>query len=173
MSSVSVLRLQAGDVACGRPYLEREEREPPWHDRIALGLWHGLLRPLARPIGLSERRARDFASRVNALSAEFAPVDDAALRAQANTLRRRLRGEGFGVEPVARVFALAREAAGRVIGQRHYDTQILAGWWLLQGTLVEMATGEGKTFAATLPAISRFEIRDGGGGSVVPIASIA
>ncbi len=154
MSSVSILRLQSRDLACGRPYVEREEREPPWHDRLALGLWHSLLRPLARPVDLRQRRARDFASRVNALAAEFASVDDAALRAQASTLRRRLRGEGFRAEPVARAFALAREAAGRVIGQRHYDTQILAGWWLLQGTLVEMATGEGKTFAATLPAIT-------------------
>jgi preprotein translocase subunit SecA len=47
---------------------------------------------------------------------------------------------------------LVREAAGRVLGKRHFDTQLVAGWWLLRGTLVEMATGEGKTFAATLPA---------------------
>jgi preprotein translocase subunit SecA len=39
-----------------------------------------------------------------------------------------------------------------VLGQRHYDTQLIAGWWLLRGMLIEMATGEGKTFAATLPA---------------------
>ena len=45
-----------------------------------------------------------------------------------------------------------REAAGRVLGQRHYDSQLIAGWWLLGGRLAEMATGEGKTFAATLPA---------------------
>ncbi len=45
-----------------------------------------------------------------------------------------------------------REAAGRVLGKRHYDSQLHAGWLLLGGALVEMATGEGKTFAATLPA---------------------
>ena len=44
-----------------------------------------------------------------------------------------------------------REAAGRVLGQRHYDSQLIAGWWLLGGHLAEMATGEGKTLAATLP----------------------
>jgi len=53
---------------------------------------------------------------------------------------------------VARFFAVVREAGGRVLGKRHYDSQLHAGWLLLQGTLAEMATGEGKTFAATLPA---------------------
>jgi preprotein translocase subunit SecA len=41
-----------------------------------------------------------------------------------------------------------------VLGQRHYETQLMAGWFLLGGSLVEMATGEGKTFAATLPAVT-------------------
>lgn len=154
MSSASVLQLRPGELASGRPYVERDEREAPWHDRVALALWHGLLRPLARPLRVRQRAAHAFVTRVNALGADVAAVDDASLRQQATALRRRLRGEGFAAEPVARVFALAREAANRVIGQRHYDTQILAGWWLLQGTLVEMATGEGKTFAATLPALA-------------------
>ena len=69
-------------------------------------------------------------------------------------MRQCLRAEGFAGEPVAECFALVREAASRVIGQRHYPTQLVAGWLLLQGTLVEMATGEGKTFAATLPAVT-------------------
>src|SRR2546430_12225014 len=38
------------------------------------------------------------------------------------------------------------------MGKRDYLSQLLAGWALLQGRLVEMETGEGKTFAATLPA---------------------
>jgi preprotein translocase subunit SecA len=154
MSNVSILQLRPGDLASGRPYIERDEREPPIHDRIALALWHGVLRPLARPLGVHRRSARAFVARVNAQAAELGAADDAALREQARVLRRRLRGEGFALEPVAQTFALAREAASRVIGQRHYDTQVLAGWWLLQGTLVEMATGEGKTFAATLPALT-------------------
>ena len=55
-------------------------------------------------------------------------------------------------ELVGKCFALVREAAVRAIGQRHYDVQLMAGWALLQGKLVEMETGEGKTIAATLPA---------------------
>ena len=61
---------------------------------------------------------------------------------------------GMGRSAVARAFAIAREAAHRTLGKRHYDTQLEAGWWLMQGVLVEMATGEGKTFAATLPAVT-------------------
>ncbi len=154
MSSVSVLRLRAGELASGRPYAERDERESPWRDRAALALWHGMLRPVAHPFGGRQRAARALVARVNALAADMAVADDSLLRERAGFLRRRLRSEGFAVEVVATAFALAREAATRVIGQRHYDSQVLAGWWLLQGTLVEMATGEGKTFAATLPALT-------------------
>src|SRR5262249_49118655 len=64
----------------------------------------------------------------------------------------RLRRDGFVPELVAKCFALAREAASRTIGQRHYGVQLMAGWALLQGKLVEMETGEGKTIAATLAA---------------------
>ena len=48
-------------------------------------------------------------------------------------------------------FALAREAARRVLGQRPFDEQVLAGVALSQGKIVEMATGEGKTLAAVAP----------------------
>ncbi|HET9977150.1 MAG TPA: hypothetical protein VFQ20_06930, partial [Burkholderiaceae bacterium] len=98
--------------------------------------------------------ARRFAARVAALRSEVAALDDAALRAAADALRLPLRRRGFAFDNVARLFAIVREAATRVIGQRHYDSQVIAGWWLLQGSLVEMATGEGKTFAATLPAVA-------------------
>jgi preprotein translocase subunit SecA len=67
-------------------------------------------------------------------------------------MRAQLRRNGFVPELVGRCFALVREAAARAIGQRHYDVQLMAGWALLQGKLVEMETGEGKTIAATLPA---------------------
>jgi preprotein translocase subunit SecA len=67
-------------------------------------------------------------------------------------MRARLRREGLAPQIIGECFALIREAATRTIGQRHYDSQLLAGWALLQGKLVEMETGEGKTIAATLPA---------------------
>jgi preprotein translocase subunit SecA len=77
---------------------------------------------------------------------------DIELAALARGIRPRLRREGFAPELVGECFALVREAAERTIGRRHYDVQLMGGWAMLQGKLVEMETGEGKTIAATLPA---------------------
>ncbi len=54
-------------------------------------------------------------------------------------------------EILPRAFALVREAASRVLGQRHYDVQIIGGIILHRGQIAEMKTGEGKTLVATLP----------------------
>jgi preprotein translocase subunit SecA len=85
-------------------------------------------------------------------AAGFAAASDDELRAEGRRCRIALRRKGFAQPTVARSFALVREAATRVLGKRHYDSQLQAGAWLLRGLLVEMATGEGKTFGATLPA---------------------
>jgi len=151
--NTALLQRAVRDLATGRPYAEQDEREAAWHDRMATWLWHGVALPLAAPLrGARARTMRAFVARVDRHAAEFAAADDAQLRRHARALRPELRRLGFAAEPSARCFALVREAAGRVLGKRHFDTQLIAGWWLLRGTLVEMATGEGKTFAATLPA---------------------
>ena len=49
-------------------------------------------------------------------------------------------------------FALVREAAKRVLNERHYDAQLIGGLFLHQGKIAEMKTGEGKTLVSTLPA---------------------
>jgi preprotein translocase subunit SecA len=49
-------------------------------------------------------------------------------------------------------FALIRQVAERTLKLRHYDSQLMAGWVMLQGQVAEMETGEGKTLAATLAA---------------------
>jgi preprotein translocase subunit SecA len=152
MSTATLLNLVSGDIAPGRPYAERDEREPPWHDKLALGLWHGGALPLLRRLGVRERRGPAFVSMVNRHADEFAAATDDDLRASGRRCRTELRRLGFTSPAVARSFALVREAATRVLGKRHYDSQLQAGAWLLRGLLVEMATGEGKTFAATLPA---------------------
>jgi preprotein translocase subunit SecA len=77
---------------------------------------------------------------------------DGALREIAGSLRYKLRRQGFDKDTVAEAFALIREAAGRVLGMRHFDCQFIAGYALLKGFLAEMDTGEGKTLVATLPA---------------------
>ena len=49
-------------------------------------------------------------------------------------------------------FAVIREAADRVLGQRHFDVQLIGGMVLHDGNIAEMRTGEGKTLMSTLPA---------------------
>ena len=61
-------------------------------------------------------------------------------------------GEASLDDAMAEVFAMTRVAAERTIGLRHFDVQILGGAVLHQGKIAEMATGEGKTLVATLPA---------------------
>ncbi len=68
-------------------------------------------------------------------------------------MRARLRRDGFVVPIVGECFAVITEAAAPHLGHAPITTsRLMAGWGLLRGKLVEMATGEGKSFAATLPA---------------------
>ena len=152
MSETALLRLPSSELASGRPYVERAEHAPLWHDEAALALWYGQAVPLWRALGGGAANARAVVRQARAAATELATLDDTQLRQRAQALRRELRAGGFRLVPVARLFAVVREGASRVLGKRHYDCQLQAGWLLLQGALVEMATGEGKTFAATLPA---------------------
>ena len=54
-------------------------------------------------------------------------------------------------EILPEAFAVVREASNRILGQRHYDVQLMGGIVLHQGSIAEMRTGEGKTLTATLP----------------------
>lgn len=77
---------------------------------------------------------------------------DEQLRNQTVLFRERLeRGETLD-DLLPEAFATVREAASRVLGQRHYDVQIMGGAALHFGWVAEMKTGEGKTLVSTLPA---------------------
>ncbi|MFZ4515433.1 MAG: preprotein translocase subunit SecA [Acidimicrobiia bacterium] len=77
---------------------------------------------------------------------------DDELRAFSNELRARgAKGEALD-DLLPEAFALVREAATRVLGQRHYDVQVMGGAALHFGWVAEMKTGEGKTLVSTLPA---------------------
>ena len=80
---------------------------------------------------------------INAREAELTGLTDGELRERALNLRRQ--------PELPEVFALVRETARRVLGERPYDVQMLAGIALHEGKLVEMHTGEGKTLAAVAP----------------------
>ena len=89
---------------------------------------------------------------INAEEAALAALSDDALRAKTTEFRQRIeRGESLD-DLLIESFAVVREAARRVIGQRHYDVQMMGGAALHFGWVAEMKTGEGKTLVSTLPA---------------------
>ena len=91
-------------------------------------------------------------ARINRLEPECAALDDAALRAKKDEFSERLgRGENLAAL-LPEAFAVVREAAGRALGMRHFDVQLIGGMVLHDGKIAEMRTGEGKTLVATLPA---------------------
>ncbi len=89
---------------------------------------------------------------INALEPKIKALSNDDLKAQTVKFKERLaRGEKLNsILPEA--FATVREAAWRVIGQRHYDVQMIGGITLHRGRIAEMKTGEGKTLVATLPS---------------------
>ena len=86
---------------------------------------------------------------INAFEPELQTLPDEALRERSLKLRDRVQGGTSLDEVLPEAFALVREAAQRTLHQRHYDVQLLAGIVLHSGAIAEMATGEGKTLAAT------------------------
>ena len=89
---------------------------------------------------------------VNALESAMTALSDDALRGKTAEFRSRLeRGESLD-DLLIEAFAVTREAARRVLGQRHYDVQLMGGAALHFGWVAEMKTGEGKTLVSTLPA---------------------
>jgi preprotein translocase subunit SecA len=141
-----------GELATGKPYLERVEANPGVADRIADMLLASTFRPVRGLVRDPVRSLRPIISAVRRHEEELRVATDGDLLSRARGMRARLRRDGFAVAAVGACFALITEAASRTLGMRHYDVQLMAGWGLLQGKLVEMATGEGKSFAATLPA---------------------
>ncbi len=129
-------------------YPQRLADSEPWLDRI---ITHGRGKLLG-PWWNRPRRFQGIVQRVNALHDPVRDFTQEMILSEARRLRRELRVHGFSEDRVARVFALARHAAGRALGMRHFDVQILGGLVLLNGMVAEMETGQGKTLTAVLPA---------------------
>ncbi len=91
------------------------------------------------------------AHKITALEPAMAALSDEQLRAKTVEFRERLaKGETLD-QLLEEAFAVVREAARRVLGQRHYDVQLVGGMILHRGGIAEMRTGEGKTLVATAP----------------------
>jgi len=150
--SRTLILSDAADIAAAKPYPERADKEAGWHDRVAEFLYAATIAPVRGRLQNSARRLHRIVELTGEHEQPLKSATDHDLRTRARGMRGRLRRGGFTPELVGECFALVREAAGRTLGLRHYESQLMGGWALLEGKLVEMATGEGKTFAATLPA---------------------
>ncbi|MDA1259879.1 MAG: preprotein translocase subunit SecA, partial [Planctomycetota bacterium] len=96
------------------------------------------------------RKMRDAVKKINALEGWAQGLDADAVRAQTASWREEVANGRALEELLPEAFALAREAAVRSIGLRHFDVQMIGGMALHSGSIAEMATGEGKTLVATL-----------------------
>ncbi len=93
-----------------------------------------------------------YVEAVNAQEKEVSRLSDAELRHKTEEFQRRIQ-EGSSLDDLlVEAFAVVREVAKRTTGMRPFDVQIMGGVVLHQGKIAEMATGEGKTLVATMPA---------------------
>ena len=98
------------------------------------------------------KKLRKIADKVVCLEEEYKAKKNEQLREKTEELKSRARnGESLN-DLLPEAFANVREAAARVLNMRHFYVQIMGGIALHQGRIAEMATGEGKTLVATLPA---------------------
>lgn len=96
------------------------------------------------------RSLQKTVDRINALEPSVAALSDAELQGRTVEFRQRLaKGESLD-SLLPEAFATVREAGKRVLGQRHFNVQLMGGMVLHQGRIAEMKTGEGKTLVATL-----------------------
>ncbi|MEU8172780.1 preprotein translocase subunit SecA [Microbispora hainanensis] len=102
--------------------------------------------------GKTLRKLKRIAEQVNSIEEDFKSLSDAELRALTDEYKQR-HAEGESLDDLLpEAFATVREAARRVLGQRHFDVQLMGGANLHMGNISEMRTGEGKTLTCTLPA---------------------
>ena len=98
------------------------------------------------------KRLRKQVDVINGLNDKYEKMSDKELRAQTDELKKRLSKKNVTLDTILPdAFAVSREAAKRVIGERPYDVQLIGGMVLHEGNVAEMKTGEGKTLVATLP----------------------
>jgi len=98
------------------------------------------------------KRLRKIVDQINALEEGIGKLSDKKLSQKTEEFKNKIAD---GINPrriLPEAFAVVREAAKRIIGQRHYDVQLMAALSLWEGKIVEQKTGEGKTLSAT-PAL--------------------
>ncbi len=95
---------------------------------------------------------RKIVEKINQHESAFKDLSDEQLRNKTSEFKERLSSGESLDQLLPEAFSAVREAAGRSLGMRHFDTQMIGGMVLHDGKIAEMRTGEGKTLVATLPA---------------------
>ena len=125
-----------------------------------------LLKMLGDPNEKKVKSIMGIIDHINALEPQFEKLSDDELRAKTDEFKeilakrptskdfktdRKLEKEALD-KILPEAFATVREAGKRVLNMRHFDVQLIGGYFLHNGHIAEMRTGEGKTLVATLPA---------------------
>jgi preprotein translocase subunit SecA len=97
------------------------------------------------------KRLGQTVQKINELEQKYVAMSDEELRGQTPILKEHLVNGQTLDDILPDAFAVVREAAKRVLGERHYDVQLIGGMVLHTGMIAEMRTGEGKTLVATAP----------------------
>lgn len=113
------------------------------------------------------KRLEPTVDKIMSLEKTIEKLSDAQLKAKTDEFKERLKNGETKDDIMPEAFAVVREAAWRVLGQKHYRVQVLGGIVLHQGRIAEMKTGEGKTLVSTLPVY--LNALDGKGVHVVTV----
>ncbi len=113
------------------------------------------------------KRLNPTVDKILSLEKTMEELTDSQLKAKTAEFKQRLSNGESKDDIMAEAFAVVREAAWRVLGQKHYRVQLLGGIVLHQGRIAEMKTGEGKTLVSTLPVY--LNALDGNGVHVVTV----
>jgi len=105
------------------------------------------------------RKLQLIADEVDALESDMQKMSDDELKQQTDRLREKVKEQmDYGMTEMdalefilPEAFATVRETASRILGERHYNCQLIGGVAMFRGNIVEMRTGEGKTLVSTLP----------------------
>ncbi len=97
------------------------------------------------------KRAIPKVAHINELETKMRALKDEDFARETARLKQEVANGKSLDDVLFEAFAMTREAGRRVLGQRHYDVQMIGGMFLHQGCVAEMRTGEGKTLTATLP----------------------
>ena len=97
-------------------------------------------------------RVKSLVDEINNQEKNFKNLKTDEFKAKTYLLKKSLQEGRALTSIIPESFALVREAATRVLNERHYDAQLVGGIFLNEGKIAEMKTGEGKTLVSTLPA---------------------